>query len=356
MMFNDFQGAWKQACGTKGGVFRIQPGTYTLSGTILFEGPCNGYTTVTIDGYVKASDELTLPSGYWIGFLNVDGLTINGRGTLDGNGPPVWGRTDNAPVLLNFEKVSNLRVEDITLKNSKMFHMKIVDSQHVTVQHVHISAPGNSPNTDGVHIGRAYDIRIINSFIASGDDCISIGDGSSNVNISGIFCGPGHGISIGSLGKFQGEKDVSSVHVSNCTLTNTLNGIRIKTIGPNSVPLKVYNVTYEHIIIDNVYYPIIFDQNYCPSKKCARADSNVKIQGVKIIDVRGSSGQPVSVNLDCSGTKRCEDIQFSELNLKFKGQATTAGCSNADAKFIGSNQVPSKCSGPAVPIDPIGAV
>jgi len=28
----------------------------------------------------------------------------------------------------------------------------------------------------------------------SGDDCIAINSGSSNINITGINCGPGHGI------------------------------------------------------------------------------------------------------------------------------------------------------------------
>ncbi|KAL3633610.1 hypothetical protein CASFOL_022372 [Castilleja foliolosa] len=227
-----------------------------------------------------------------------------------------------------------------------MFHIKLRESQHVTIQHVSISAPGNSPNTDGIHIGHSSDITIIDSHIATGDDCISIGDESSNVNISGIFCGPGHGISIGSLGRSAGEKDVSLVHVSNCTLSNTLNGARIKTIGPNSAALNVLTVTYQHIIMDNVHNPIVIDQNYCPSGQCKKGDSSVEIKGVKFIDVRGSSGQAVAVKLDCSGSRPCQDIQLSGVNINFKGQATTAACSNADAKFIGSSQVPSKCSGP----------
>ncbi|MCI17377.1 putative polygalacturonase, partial [Trifolium medium] len=56
------------------------------------------------------------------------------------------------------------------------------------------------------------------------DDCIAISAGSSVIKITGITCGPGHGISIGSLGA-RGESDiVEDVHVKNCTLTETLTG------------------------------------------------------------------------------------------------------------------------------------
>ncbi|GFP83287.1 polygalacturonase, partial [Phtheirospermum japonicum] len=348
-----FLDTWKRACETSGGVFTVSPGTYLLSGSVLFEGPCNGKTTVTINGVLKASTEVALPVEYWIRFLNVNDLTINGQGTLDGNGPASWGRGKDPPTVrppksLSLEKVSNVHIQDIKSLNSKMFHVKIYASQHVTLNQVTISAPADSTNTDGVHISRSSDIRIINSQIATGDDCISIGDGSSNVNISGVFCGPGHGISIGSLGKKQGEQDVSLITVTNCTLTGTTNGVRIKTFA-SPVSLTAHDLTFQHIIMNNVQNPIIINQHYCLEQKtCSKGESSVQIKGVKFIDVRGSSATQVGVKLDCSASKPCQDIQLSGVNLNSKVKPTIAACSNADSKFLEPNQEPSKCSEPAV--------
>ena len=81
--------------------------------------------------------------------------------------------------------------------NSKMFHFDIYNSNNVTLSHVHIIAPSDSPNTDGIHISLSSNIRVFDSNIGTGDDCISIIDGSQSINITGITCGPGHGIRFG---------------------------------------------------------------------------------------------------------------------------------------------------------------
>jgi len=63
----------------------------------------------------------------------------------------------------------------------------------------------------------------------AGDDCISIQDGCSDVFIRGVHCGPGHGISIGGLGKGGASAAVSGVTVQDVTLNQTMTGVRIKT-------------------------------------------------------------------------------------------------------------------------------
>ncbi|GJV65161.1 ribonuclease H-like domain-containing protein [Tanacetum coccineum] len=62
-----------------------------------------------------------------------------------------------------------------------------------------------------------------------GDDCISIVSNSSKVTVTRIACGPRHGISIGSLGKSGTYDQVYDVSVREAFLSNTENGLRIKT-------------------------------------------------------------------------------------------------------------------------------
>lgn len=72
--------------------------------------------------------------------------------------------------------------------------MKIYENENITIHNVHITSPGDSPNTDGIHIGRLKNVEITDSMIGVGDDCVSIGDGSINVFVKNVICGPGHGI------------------------------------------------------------------------------------------------------------------------------------------------------------------
>ncbi|KAK3030421.1 hypothetical protein RJ639_037550 [Escallonia herrerae] len=84
------------------------------------------------------------------------------------------------------------------------------------------------------------------------DDCISIQTGCSNVYVRDVNCGPGHGISIGSLGKDGTKACVSNVTVRDVIMHNTMNGVRIKTWQkqmqePNSCRGYISGITYEKI-------------------------------------------------------------------------------------------------------------
>lgn len=148
-----------------------------------------------------------------------------------------------------------------------MFHISLLGCKDIKIQHVTITAPENSMNTDGIHIERSSGINVTDSVIGTGDDCVSIGPGSRNVHITKVVCGPGHGFSVGSLGMLKNEQDVVGVTVKNCTLNGTTNGVRIKT-WPSSPPGHASDIDFEDIIVNNAFNPIIVDQAYCPHKKC----------------------------------------------------------------------------------------
>jgi len=169
-----------------------------------------------------------------------------------------------------FNFLNNSIVRDITSKDSKNFHVHVLGCNNFTFDNFHISAPKTSINTDGIHIGRSTDVKVLNSNIATGDDCVSLGDGSRNVTIKNVNCGPGHGISVGSLGKFTEEEPVENLLVKNCTMTGTDNGVRIKTWPSTPGATTVSDIHFEDITMVNVLHPVIIDQEYCPWNRCSK--------------------------------------------------------------------------------------
>ncbi|XP_069150470.1 exopolygalacturonase-like [Solanum lycopersicum] len=342
-----FLKAWGQACQNNGGGTVLIPiGTFLLN-TLTFNGPCKGPMFFNINGLLKAPLG-KVKDDYWILFEHIDGLTINGQGSLDGQGPSAWSMYNdngpNPPSSIKFNSISNGFLQGITSINSKFFHFQINKSQGVHFQNMTIIAPGESPNTDGIHIGGSNDIIINKVNISTGDDCVSIGPGTSNVHISEVNCGPGHGISIGSLGKYQNEGDVNGVIVTNCNIGKTQNGLRIKSWAP-SPPSKVFNVTFVDINVNYVENPIIIDQHYCPHSSCkSQGESQVQISDVKFINVKGTSASKEAVVFDCSKSVPCQGIELRGLQLTLDGQqSTSATCENANMKFNGP-QIPSQCS------------
>ena len=95
---------------------------------------------------------------------------------------------------LEFSNSNNIAVHALTSLNSQMFHIVINACHNVKMQGVRVTAAGNSPNTDGIHVQLSSSVTILNSKIGTGDDCISIGPGTTNLWIENVACGPGHGI------------------------------------------------------------------------------------------------------------------------------------------------------------------
>ena len=95
---------------------------------------------------------------------------------------------------IKFNRVRDGVIRGISSLNSKGVHLFITDSQNVRVRRVNISAPGTSPNTDGIHISNSNNVKVARTHIATGDDCIGMIQGSTNIAINNVICGPGHGI------------------------------------------------------------------------------------------------------------------------------------------------------------------
>ncbi|KAK9147111.1 hypothetical protein Sjap_007014 [Stephania japonica] len=329
-----FRAAWKAACAVESGVL-LAPAdnTFTITSTI-FSGPCKPGFIFQLDGVLMPPDGPDCwpesdSKKQWLVFYRVDGLTLTGRGVIEGNGEKWWelpckphkgpnGKTlpgpCDSPALIRFFMSSNLVVRGIKIQNSPQFHMKFDACEGVLIEDLSISSPALSPNTDGIHIENTKSVAIYNSLIANGDDCISIGTGCSNVDIENITCDHSHGISIGSLGVQNSQACVSNISVQNVFIKNSDNGVRIKTWqgGMGSVA----GISFENIQMENVRNCIIVDQYYCLSKGCRNETSAVYVSDISYKNIKGTYDvRNPPIHFACSDAVPCTNIMLSEVEL-----------------------------------------
>ncbi|KAF5197451.1 polygalacturonase, partial [Thalictrum thalictroides] len=234
----------------------------------------------------------------------------------------------HAPTALTFYKCINLRVRNIRIKDAQQMHLLFQKCVNVQAMNLMITAPGKSPNTDGIHITNTQNIQIMNTIIQTGDDCISIVDGARNVEATDIICGPGHGISIGSLGADKSEDYVSDVKVDTAKFIGSTNGVRIKTWQGGSG--SATNIIFQNIVMDNVTNPIIIDQNYCDQDgPCKQQSSAVQISNVVYKNIKGTSASKVAIKFECSKKYPCKGILLQDINLVGENnKKANATCNN----------------------------
>lgn len=70
---------------------------------------------------------------------------------------------------LRFYGSTDVTVNGITIQNSPQTHLKFDSCTDVQVFGVTISSPGDSPNTDGIHLQNSQNMLIYSTDIASGN-------------------------------------------------------------------------------------------------------------------------------------------------------------------------------------------
>ncbi|CAN0901948.1 Probable polygalacturonase At3g15720 [Linum grandiflorum] len=356
-----FLKAWDDVCGASGQPTLVIPsGKVFMITPVSFTGPCKPPTIhIELQGTIIAPGSVNTygdDKRRWIQFSDVNGLTVQGGGTLDGQGSIWW----DAGRALSFHSCEDLVVKELNLVNSQKNHISINGCNRVDVSQIKITGPEDSPNTDGIDISSTSNLNIHDSVIGSGDDCIAINGGTSKVTISRLTCGPGHGISVGSLGKDGNYDTVEDVLVTNCTIKGTTNGARIKTWKGGKGYVR--KVTFEDIVLVNVRNPIIIDQAYGSDRSSEDylnmlSGSHLEISDVTYKGIVGSSSDERAVSFNCA---ECENIHMENVEITpvVEGKQVIAYCNNTRGSSMAnvSPSVPCLTSvkGPVTPVtDPV---
>ncbi|GAA0139277.1 hypothetical protein LIER_35057 [Lithospermum erythrorhizon] len=355
-----FKKAFYAACqwiNLKGQNVVLIPSGNFMVNHVSFVGPCKSPIVFSLQGVLKApSNPALFFSDTWIGFRYINGLVIEGGGTIDGQGAFAWPYNDckrnpkckTLPASLRFDFVNNGKLQNLRSINSKNVHLTLFACHNFDITNVKLTAPNDSPNTDGIKIGASTNIKISHSIIGTGDDCIAMISGSENIDIFDVLCGPGHGISIGSLGNNIEKEFVKGINVRNCTFISTQNGVRIKT-RPSSFPSFVSNVSFSGITMKDVNNPLIIDQQYSPNAEWFYQEKlnagGVMINNVKFEDIRGTSTSEIAIKLHCSAEFPCQNVKLGNINLAYTGSTrnikqTTSSCVNVKGQPFGRIQPP----------------
>lgn len=150
------------------GIVYYGPGYYELDAPIVLDD--NETLYVAGGAYLKFNEDF---SGSRIQVLGKENVSIRGRGILLMDGDflaPAGGGNEKK---IHIQNSTNVSVEGIiNIVKMRGFCHYIRKSGNITLNHV--SAFGDGPNTDGVHVIACHDVEVRNCFMRTGDDTYCI--------------------------------------------------------------------------------------------------------------------------------------------------------------------------------------
>lgn len=144
---------------------------------------------------------------------NLDGFTIAGKGTIDGNGYHYWeefwirrkwnpqctNKDEQRPRLVYISNCRNVTVQDVHLQNSPFWTNHLYRCDHVRYLDCHIFAPTTgvkAPSSDAIDIDVCHDILVSGCYMSVNDDAIAIKGGKGTWADKAPENGPNYNILI----------------------------------------------------------------------------------------------------------------------------------------------------------------
>lgn len=271
------------AAANGGGVVVVPKGTF-FTGSLFFRP--GTHLHMAEGSRLKGSDAIThykivktrlegQTLNYFAALINangVDGFTITGRGTIDGNGKrfydEFWLRRKVFPKCTNLEALrprmiyisdsKNVTVQDVRLLYSGFWTNHLYRCSRVRYLDCYIYAPTSGypkgPSTDAIDLDACSDVLIRGGYINVNDDAVCLKGGKGtfvdkdttngpcrNILIEGVEYGvAGAGVTFGSE-----AWDCSNVILRNCSFAGTGNLVLFK-MRPDT-PQKYGNVLVENV-------------------------------------------------------------------------------------------------------------
>ncbi|KAL8557266.1 hypothetical protein ACS0TY_004634 [Phlomoides rotata] len=241
-----------------------------------------------------------------------DVVITGGNGTIDGQGESWWKKfkshqlKNTRPYLIEILNSNQVQISDLTLINSPSWNIHPTYCRDVIIESITITAPIDSPNTDGINPDSCVNTRIRDSYVVSGDDCIAVKSGwdqygikygkpTQHLSINRFTCISPDSAVIALGSEMSGG--IEDVRADNIYAINSESGVRIKTAPGRGAYVKdifVRNMnlnTMKYVFWMTGAYGSHPDEGYDPKA----------LPIVKNINYRDIIGKNVTIAGDISG-------------------------------------------------------
>jgi len=291
--------------------------------------------------------------------VNAENITIEGRGTIDGNGQAFYtGKGDNTgpgqrgvggnfdrPHLIVFYQCSNFIVKDVFLTRSAYHCFRILHCKQVQLTGIRIYNRVNK-NNDGFHFNDSQYVHITNCDIQCQDDACALFGSNQFVTITNSTFSTRW-----SIFRF-GSGEAQNIVVNNCLIYETY-GCPIKI---SSGKARIENLSFSNIIMRNVTGPIGIGFTGIGNKSNPAGDDDTTpsfVRNVSFNNIRATVVEkpvnhpdiPFGVNVFDGEINSCitlngvgkailENISFTDVHVTYAGGGTKEQASKREVPQV----------------------
>ncbi len=346
-----------------GGTVYFPAGNY-LSGTITLKSNVTLHLSAgaTIWGSRNIGDYKPLNLIYAEDAVNI---TIEGEGTINGNGDAYWepnfkAKPERPSPLIELVRCRNIRIRDVHILNTPGWGIHPVDCDGVSIRGISMITDMRGPNTDGIDPDSSRNVTISDCRIESGDDAICLkthsGRACENVTVTNcVLTSDDSAIKFGTAS----HGDFRNCTFSNCAISGTRYGLAmyikdgglVEGISFSNITIETSTARYNELTKstrDWTAYPIFLDleKRTDESKQSRIRDvsfSDIRIIGKGRVLVGGMPTQPIenlsfrNVTMRMTGFEAVEKQRKPRGVAKIRVASRDTDYSTAPSAFIFAN-------------------
>ncbi len=323
-----------------GGTVYLPPGVF-LSGTLFLKSGVTLHldTGCTLRGSVNLRDyPVTVPAyrSYTDNYTDkslvygekLERVALTGRGVIDGQGAAFQGPYKVRPYLLRLVECRDVRVEDITFRDSPMWVQHYLACDDVRISGITVRSHTNA-NNDGIDIDSCSRVVITGCNIDSGDDAIVLKSTSArpcrDVVVSAcVLRSTCNALKMGteSNGGFQ------NIVLTGCTIYDThLAGVALEIVDGGTMD----RVVVSDMTMTDVAAPLFIrlGNRARPFQEGTDQPGLGRLRNVTISNIEATGANPIGCAIAGLPEAKIRNVTLSNIRLSFAGGGTTEEASRA---------------------------